>query len=186
MEGDSVSRLFTKRQKQAVELVTGATGHGDHIVPHSKGGLTSVENCQLISQAANIKKGDFFFKPRRWQEEFFKQWIARVANTFLLIVIPGGGKTMAALQAARTWMAAGSDRRVIVVVPTDSLREQWREEAAKAGLDLQTKNAALVRAGVRENRQVYIPRDPSAAVEKLRSQFGCDFLDAMRRAMDGR
>ena len=47
-------------------------------------------------------------------------------------------------------------------------------------------NAALVRAGVRENRQVYIPRDPLAAVEKLRSQFGCDFLDAMRRAMDGR
>jgi hypothetical protein len=46
-------------------------------------------------------------------------------------------------------------------------------------------NAALVRAGVRENRQVYIPRDPFAAVEKLRSQFGCDFLDAMRRAMDG-
>jgi superfamily II DNA or RNA helicase len=134
-----VSRLFTKRQKQAVELVTGASGHGDHVIPHSKGGPTSVENCQLISQAANIKKGDFFFKPRRWQEEFFKQWIARVANTFLLIVIPGGGKTMAALQAARTWMAAGSDRRVIVVVPTDSLREQWREEAAKAGLDLQTK-----------------------------------------------
>lgn len=47
-------------------------------------------------------------------------------------------------------------------------------------------NAALVRAGVRENRQVYIPRDPSAAVEKLRAQFGDDFLYAMRRAMDGR
>jgi superfamily II DNA or RNA helicase len=134
-----VSRLFTKRQKQAVELVTGASGHGDHIVPHSKGGETSVENCQLISRAANLKKGDFFFKPRRWQEEFFKQWVARTINTFLLIVIPGGGKTMAALQAARTWMSAGSDRRVIVVVPTDNLREQWREEAARFGLELQTK-----------------------------------------------
>lgn len=132
-------RLFTKRQKQAVELVTGASGHGDHIVPHSKGGKTSVENCQLISKTANLKKGDFFFKPRRWQEEFYKQWIARNINTFLLIVIPGGGKTMAALQAARTWMSAASDRRVIVVVPTDNLREQWREEAARIGLELQTK-----------------------------------------------
>lgn len=47
-------------------------------------------------------------------------------------------------------------------------------------------NAALVRAGVRENRQVYIPRDPAAAVEKLRTQFGDDFLKAMRRVMDGR
>lgn len=47
-------------------------------------------------------------------------------------------------------------------------------------------NAALVKAGVRENRQVYIPRDPAAAVHKLRTQFGGDFLEGMRRAMDGR
>lgn len=132
-------RLFTKKQKIAVELVTGRTGHGDHIMPHSKGGKTSVENCQLISQKANQKKGDFLFDQRRWQAEFYKQWTARTINTFLLIVIPGGGKTMAALHAARTWMSAGSDRRVIVVVPTDNLREQWREEAARMGLDLQTK-----------------------------------------------
>jgi superfamily II DNA or RNA helicase len=132
-------RLFTKTQKQAVELVTGKTGQGDHVIPHSKGGQTSVENCQLISGAANAKKGSFFFKPRRWQEEFFRQWIARTINTFLLIVIPGGGKTMAALESARRWMAAGSDRRLIVVVPTDNLREQWQEEAVKFGIQLQTK-----------------------------------------------
>lgn len=47
-------------------------------------------------------------------------------------------------------------------------------------------NAALVKAGVRENRQVYIPRDPVAAVEKLRRQFGDDFIEAMKEAMDGR
>ena len=46
-------------------------------------------------------------------------------------------------------------------------------------------NAALVKAGVRENRQVYIPRDPSKAVKKLRLQFGSNFIDEMRRAMDG-
>lgn len=47
-------------------------------------------------------------------------------------------------------------------------------------------NAALVKAGVRENRQVYIPRDPVAAVQKLRRQFGDEFLIAMKEAMDGR
>jgi hypothetical protein len=47
-------------------------------------------------------------------------------------------------------------------------------------------NAALVKAGVRENRQVYIPRDPAAAVQKLRRQFGDEFLLAMKEAMDGR
>lgn len=98
-----------------------------------------MENCQLISEAANMKKGAFFFKPRRWQEEFFRQWMARVLHTFLLIAIPGGGKTQAALEVARRWMAAGADRRVIVVVPTDNLREQWQEEGVKFGIQLQTK-----------------------------------------------
>lgn len=44
-------------------------------------------------------------------------------------------------------------------------------------------NAALVKAGVRENRQVYIPRDPARAVEKLRDQFGDDFIEGIRRAL---
>jgi hypothetical protein len=47
-------------------------------------------------------------------------------------------------------------------------------------------NAALVRAGLRESRQVYIPRDPAAAVEKIRRQFGNEFIEAMKEAMDGR
>lgn len=132
-------RLFSKPQKNAVELVTGQAGEGDHIVPHSKGGDTSVENCQLIARSTNNAKGDFFFKPRRWQEEFFRQWMARAISSFLLIVIPGGGKTMAALEVARRWMAAGSDRRLLVVVPTHNVREQWQEEAVRFGIELQTK-----------------------------------------------
>jgi len=47
-------------------------------------------------------------------------------------------------------------------------------------------NAALVRAGIRENRQVYLPRDPVKAVKKLRKTFGQDFVEAMKEAMDGR
>lgn len=132
-------RLFSRSQKQAVEIVTGQSGEGDHIVPYSEGGNTSVENCQLLARQCNAAKGDFFFKPRRWQEEFFREWMARVLGSFLLIVIPGGGKTMAALEIARRWMAAGSDRRVIVVVPTHNVREQWQEEAVRFGLQLQTK-----------------------------------------------
>jgi F420-0:gamma-glutamyl ligase len=37
-------------------------------------------------------------------------------------------------------------------------------------------NAALVKAGIRENRQVYIPRDPVKAAQKLREQFGEEFF----------
>lgn len=45
-------------------------------------------------------------------------------------------------------------------------------------------NAALVKAGIRENRQVYIPREPAKAVEKLRSQFGEEFVVAMAEAVN--
>jgi hypothetical protein len=44
-------------------------------------------------------------------------------------------------------------------------------------------NAALVKAGVRENRQVYMPRDPAKAVQKLRQQFGEEFLDMLRKEL---
>lgn len=132
-------RLFSKKQKQAVELVTGRDGEGDHVIPHLAGGQTFVENCQLLAASTNRRKGSFVFKPRRWQVEFFRQWAARALKAFLAIVIPGGGKTMAALELARTWMLAAVDRRIIVVVPTDNLREQWREEAVKFGIELQTK-----------------------------------------------
>jgi hypothetical protein len=47
-------------------------------------------------------------------------------------------------------------------------------------------NAALVKAGLRENRQVYLPKDPAAAVAKLRKAFGDQFVQDMREVMDGR
>lgn len=40
-------------------------------------------------------------------------------------------------------------------------------------------NAALVKAGIRENRQVYVPKEPAKAVEKLRELFGIEFVNAM-------
>jgi superfamily II DNA or RNA helicase len=133
-------RKFSKKQKQAVELVSERTGEADHIDPYSLGGETKVENCQMLDSTMNKKKAAFQFVPRKWQTEFLREWDEREPHApFMLIAIPGGGKTMAALEACRRWMAAGSDRRVIFVVPTDNLREQWKDEAANFGISLQTK-----------------------------------------------
>lgn len=83
----------------------------------------------------------FNFVPRAWQKNFYKEWENRdSARPFLLIAIPGGGKTLAALDVCRQWRNRGSDRRIMIVVPTDNLREQWRDEASRMGLDLQTKD----------------------------------------------
>jgi superfamily II DNA or RNA helicase len=133
-------RLFNKEQKLAVELVTGKTGDADHITPYSKGGKTVIENCQLIERETNTKKGAFAFEARKWQIGFFKSWEQRKdCCPFMLIAIPGSGKTWAALETARRWMAAGVDRRLIVVVPTDNLRTQWKSEATQFGINLQSK-----------------------------------------------
>jgi superfamily II DNA or RNA helicase len=133
-------RNFSKSQKTAVELVTGQSGDGDHIKPYSRGGDTTVENCQLLPRELNAKKGAFKFEARRWQIGFFKSWEQRGDNLpFMLIAIPGSGKTWAALEAARRWMAAGVDRRMVVVVPTDNLRTQWKTEATQFGINLQSK-----------------------------------------------
>jgi hypothetical protein len=64
-------------------------------------------------------------------------------------------------------------------------RECDAETVAAVMAGEMSPNAALVKAGVRENRQVYVPRDPVAAVEKLRIQFGDEFVNAMKEAMDG-
>jgi len=133
-------RNFSKSQKTAVELVTGQSGDGDHIKPYSKGGETTVENCQLLPKELNAKKGAFSFDARMWQRKFFKDWGNRKEDLpFMLIAIPGSGKTWAALEAARRWMAAGVDRRLVVVVPTDNLRTQWKTEATQFGINLQSK-----------------------------------------------
>ena len=124
----------------AVQLVTGQVGEADHIKPYSKGGETTIENCQLLPRQINMKKGAFEFKPRKWQVGFFESWDKRKTDhPFMLIAIPGSGKTWAALEAARRWLAAGVDRRLMVVVPTDNLRTQWKSEAAQFGIDLQSK-----------------------------------------------
>jgi len=64
-------------------------------------------------------------------------------------------------------------------------RECDVETVAAVMAGTMSPNAALVKAGVRENRQVYIPRDPAGAVEKLRRQFGDAFVQAMKESMDG-
>lgn len=134
-------RSFTKTQKLAAQIASGREGEADHIKPFSKGGETTIENCQIISSSMNKRKSNFLFEPREWQASFLLEWEKRRdGSPFMLIAIPGSGKTMASLEAARRWMAAGADRRLVVVVPSDNLRKQWQDEATQFGIDLQTKD----------------------------------------------
>lgn len=137
-----MSRRFTRSQKLAAAVAQGVDIQGleaDHVKPFSKGGETSVDNCQMISPEANRAKGSNYMELRQWQADFIDRWDNRESGRpFLLVAIPGGGKTFAALMVVKSWLAAGNDRAVLIVVPTQNLQEQWMRAASKEGIEIQT------------------------------------------------
>lgn len=112
----------------------------DHIHPRSKGGTDDVANLQFLDPAVNRAKSDHVIDMRGWQEDFIQDWDRSTRDAFLLVAIPGAGKTKAALWATRRYLQAGFDRRVIIAVPTVNVREQWAIEAQHFGISLQTKD----------------------------------------------
>lgn len=90
---------------------------------------------------------------RAWQSEAIRLFFDQKRRTFLTTATPGAGKTVYALTVARQLQERGLIGRVYVVCPTDHLRTQWVEAAARAGFDLRpTPNGERV------------PRDADGAV----------------------
>lgn len=125
-------------------IFQGIEGEADHVIPYSKGGITDVSNMQIIPSHINKMKSAFKFEPREWQEQFLaKVRKNQPGKPFLLIAVPGSGKTYAALEAARLWIRKASDHCLMVVVPSDNLRSQWKKEAVKFGIQLQSNEFGI-------------------------------------------
>ena len=73
---------------------------------------------------------------RAWQAEALQAYMASQPRDFLAVATPGAGKTTFALRIATELMAKGAVRRVTVVCPTEHLKTQWSESAARVGLTL--------------------------------------------------
>lgn len=138
-----MAKKFSKSQKLAAALTQDVPLEGmdaDHVKPLAHGGETSVENLRMILPETNRAKGSQHVELWDWQNRFVEAWKRRESGLpFLMVVIPGGGKTWAALHVAREWLGMGADRQLIIVVPSLNLRDQWQDEAVKFGLELQTK-----------------------------------------------
>ena len=134
--------MFTQSNKIAAAIYQDVPlegNHADHINPKSLGGSDDVSNCQILSASGNIRKSANLQSSRQWQNNFYREW-DKAQNRFLLVAIPGSGKTFASLTVAKQFLDAGSDRRVLIVVPTLNVRRQWEVEAAKMfGIQLQTE-----------------------------------------------
>ena len=75
-------------------------------------------------------------KLRAWQAEALDLYLARAPRDFLAVATPGAGKTTFALRIAVELLHARTVRRVIVVAPTEHLKVQWADAAAKVGVQL--------------------------------------------------
>ena len=67
---------------------------------------------------------------RAWQAAALKKYMDSTPEDFLAVATPGAGKTTFAL------LAAGEVHRVTVVCPTEHLKYQWAEAAARVGIRL--------------------------------------------------
>jgi superfamily II DNA or RNA helicase len=73
---------------------------------------------------------------RAWQTAALTDYFARAPRDFLAVATPGAGKTTFALSAAAELLGRRQVDRLVVVAPTEHLKLQWAEAAARAGIPI--------------------------------------------------
>ncbi len=73
---------------------------------------------------------------RAWQADAFAQYEEAQPQDFLCVATPGAGKTTFALRVAHQLLATRTIKRIVVVTPTEHLKVQWADAAAKVGIQL--------------------------------------------------
>ncbi len=73
---------------------------------------------------------------RAWQRKALVEYLRRRSDDFMAVATPGAGKTTFALRIAAELLADGTVEAVTVVCPTEHLKTQWANAAARVGIQL--------------------------------------------------
>ncbi len=73
-------------------------------------------------------------KLRAWQTAALEQYLAAAPRDFLAVATPGAGKTTYALKVATELLGQGVVERITIVAPTEHLKTQWADAAARVGI----------------------------------------------------
>ncbi|MGH3581793.1 MAG: DEAD/DEAH box helicase [Mycobacterium sp.] len=76
---------------------------------------------------------------RGWQRRALVKYLSAKPKDFLAVATPGAGKTTFALRIAAELLAERSVEQVVVVVPTEHLKTQWAQAAARLGIAIDPK-----------------------------------------------
>lgn len=142
---------------EAVELYARAEGkcqrcgvtlsvdwHQAHMVAHTNGGATSLEQMQAWCPDCNLRQGatdvvePLTIVPRTWQSTALPTILDRLwyTGTATVHAAPGAGKTFFAGMIFLRLQAAGLVQRLVVMVPNTALQRQWAEALAAMGIQL--------------------------------------------------
>jgi superfamily II DNA or RNA helicase len=127
---------------------------------------------------------------RAWQSAALAEYSAAGPADYLLHATPGAGKTSFALTVASDLMAARIIDRIVVVCPTDHLRNQWALAAAAAGLALDANlpnSVGPVRADVCGYVTTYaqVAQKPLLHRRRVEGRRTLVILDEVHHAGDG-
>ena len=127
---------------------------------------------------------------RAWQSEALAAYSAAGPADYLLHATPGAGKTSFALTVAADLMASRLIDRVVVVCPTDHLRNQWAQAAAASGLALDANlpnSVGPVRADVAGYVSTYaqVAQKPLLHRRRVEAKRTLVILDEAHHAGDG-
>jgi superfamily II DNA or RNA helicase len=75
-------------------------------------------------------------KLRAWQAEALEAYFEHEPRDFLAAATPGAGKTTFALRLATELLSAHTIDQIIVVAPTEHLKRQWADAAARVSIRL--------------------------------------------------
>ncbi len=75
-------------------------------------------------------------KLRAWQQEALEAYFQADQRDFLVAATPGAGKTTFALTLAHELLEQGEVDRIVVVAPTEHLKTQWADAAARVHIRL--------------------------------------------------
>jgi superfamily II DNA or RNA helicase len=111
----------------------GKAFHGDHVVPFSRGGATTLINGQALCVRCNLEKGTKMMQLRPWQSEALQKalhWLVDAGQDkhFLINAAPGSGKTITACVIAKNLIDAGHIDRVVVIAPRVEVVRQWSKD----------------------------------------------------------